>query len=461
MNVLYTFLPCICFNAEWKMPTQEELLALLAEPSESLAIEHKSWLELGDRRNQAIVAKAAIALANHGGGMVVFGMRGDADGDLQSHVRPENIARYRQDDLNALINRYADPQLHCALQFSIHPASGVEHAFLIVQGGERVPIMSRRDSDGVIQAQRCYIRKPGPKSEEPFTAAEWRALLDRCIRSGRDELLDSIRLIVEGRVGEAPAQDAIEALTAFADDAVGRWEALIDALPPEDPGRMLHGRYELSFELDGIPALTSMVELRRLLEEAGQVRHTGWGPFVSINRRELAPHIVDNAIQAWLGVPEPDRYQRTPNHCDFWRVNQQARFFLMRGFDEDGGDAREPGHLFDITLPVWRVGEAMLYVARFASALDTNPAVTVRCRYVGLRGRTLTSWDGRRLLMDGYRALDDEVTLSARATAREFDEHLVEVLHPMLVPLYERFDFFELPTSLVAEELARMRANRF
>jgi len=63
--------------------------------------------------------------------------------------------------------------------------------------------------------------------------------------------------------------------------------------------------------------------------------------------------------------------------------------------------------------------------------------------------------------MDGYRALDDEVTLSARATAREFDEHLVEVLHPMLVPLYERFDFFELPTSLVAEELARMRANRF
>jgi hypothetical protein len=443
------------------LPTNQELVSLLTDPSESLTIEHKSWLNLSDRRSQATVAKAAIALANHGGGIIVFGMRGDdADRGLESHPRGE-IGRYRQDDVNAAINRYADPQLHCALQFAVHPDSRVEHAFVTIQGVERVPVMSRRDSDGVILAQRCYIRKPGPKSEEPFTAAEWRALLDRCIRSGRDELLDSIRLIVEGRVGAAPAQEAIEALTAFADDAVVRWETRIDELPKDDPARLLHGRYELAFELEGIQAFPSMAELRRRLEEAGQIRHTGWGPFVRIGRPALAPHVADNAIEAWLGVPEPDRYQRTSNHCDFWRVNQQAQFFLMRGFDEDGDEGRKAGRLFDITLPVWRVGEAMLFVARFAGAIDADPAITVRCRYRGLRGRTLTSWDGRRLLMDGYRALDDEVTLSARASAREFDEHLVEVLHPMLVPLYERFDFFELPTSLVAEELARMRSNRF
>jgi hypothetical protein len=445
-----------------KLPTQEELVSLLAEPSESLTIEHKSWLDPTDRRSQATIAKAAIALANHGGGIIVFGMRGDdADRGLESHPRGDGIGRYRQDDINAAINRYADPQLHCALQFAVHPVSNVEHAFVIVQGGERVPIMSRRDSDGVIQAQRCYIRKPGPKSEEPFTAAEWRALLDRCIRSGRDDLLDSIRLIVEGRAGGTPAQDAIEALSAFSNDALARWEGLIEGLPQDDPARLVHGRYELTFEIEGLPPLLSMVDLRRRLEEAGQIRHTGWGPFVTINRRELAPHIADDAIQAWIGLPEPDRVPRTPNHCDFWRVSPAGRFFLMRGFDEDGAEGKQPGRLFDITLPVWRVGEAMLYVARFARSLDADPAISVRCRYLGLHGRSLTSWDGRRLLMDGYRSLDNEVTLIARATAREFDEHLAEVLHPMLAPLYERFDFFELPAGLVPEELARMRAHRF
>ena len=166
--------------------------------------------------------------------------------------------------------------------------------------------MSHRHSDRVIQAQRCYIRKPGPKSEEPFTSAEWRTLLDRCIRSGRDDLMDSIRLIVEGRAGGTPAQRAIEALSAFSDDALAHWEVLIEGLPQDDPARLVHGRYELAFEIEGLAPLGSMMDLRRRLEEAGQVRHTGWGPFVALNRRELAPHIADDAIQAWLGLPEPD-----------------------------------------------------------------------------------------------------------------------------------------------------------
>lgn len=389
-------------------------------------------------------------------------MRGnDADAGLQSHARPQDIGRYSQDNVNAAINRYADPQLHCGLQFAVHPESLVEHAFVIVPSGERVPVMSRRGTEGVIEQQRCYIRKPGPRSEEPFTSAEWRGIFDRCVRAGRDDLLESIRLIVEGRAGEPPEQDAIEALTAFADESLARWDELIEPLPLGDPGRMPHGRYEITFELENVPPLPSMVELRRRLDEAGQVRHTGWGPFVRLNRPELAPRVAENAIEAWLGLPELDRHQRTPNHCDFWRVNPQGQFFLLRGFDEDGAERQEAGRVLDITLPVWRVGEAMLFVARFAQAIGENPSITVRCRYLGLRERTLTSWDGRRLLMDGYRTLDNEVTLSARATAQEFDEHLVEVLHPMLTPLYERFDFFELSSRLVAEELGRMRANRF
>ena len=78
--------------------------------------------------------------------------------------------------------------------------------FVLVPGGERVPVMCRRDADGIIQKQQCYIRKPGPKSEEPFTAAEWRTLLDRCIRTGRDDLLEAIRIIVEGRAGKLPVR---------------------------------------------------------------------------------------------------------------------------------------------------------------------------------------------------------------------------------------------------------------
>ena len=38
---------------------------------------------------------------------------------------------------------------------------------------------------------------------------------------------------------------------------------------------------------------------------------------------------------------------------------------------------------------------------------------------------------------------------------------LPEVLGPLLAPLYEQFDFFQPPASIVGEELTRMRENRF
>ena len=444
------------------MPAREELIALLADPSESLSIEHKSWLDLSTRGSQATLAKAAIALANHGGGIIVLGMRGDdAQAGLQSHARPPDLRRYRQDDINAVINRYADPQLHCSLQFAAHPESRVEHAFIVVPSGERVPVMSRKGTDGVIEAQRCYIRKPGPRSEAPFTSAEWRALFDRCVRAGRDDLLEAIRLIVEGRAGAPATEESVERLAAFADAARERWKALIDPLPADDAARTPNGHYEISFEIQGVPTIQTLGELRSRLEQAGQIRHTGWGPFVNLHRDPLAPKVVDGLIEAWVGAPDAERFQRDAAHCDFWRVNRQSEFFLLRGYDEDATERVRPGQAFDATLPVWRVGEAMLFAARFARELDDNPPIAVQCKYAGLSGRALTSLDGRRAFFDDRRAFDNEVVLSAQATAEEFEDNLTEVLHPMLTPLYERFGFFELSRGLVAEELTAMRSNRF
>ena len=371
------------------------------------------------------------------------------------------MGRYRQDDINAAINRFADPQLHCDVEFAIHPETEVEHAFVLVPGSERIPIMSRRGSDGEIEAQKCYVRKPGPRSEEPFTAAEWRRLLDRCIRSGREDLLDAIRLIVEGRAGEVPAEAALEVLKLFAEASKERWQYLIGTLPAGDVARFPHGQYEMSFEIEGIETIATLNELRARLVRAGQVRHTGWGPFVSLTRQGLSPQPVDDAIEAWLGPVDADRFQRDAGHCDFWRVDRNGRFYLLRGLQEDDLDRADPGTLLDVTLPVWRIGEAMLFVSRFASEDGANPTINVRVRYEGLRGRSLTSVSGRRFMMDGRRASDDVILLATRATAAEIDENLSEVLFPMLTPLYERFDFFELPPGLVIEELAEMRRNNF
>ena len=105
------------------MPSPTDLLRLLEVANETLSAEYKDWLDLSENQGRATLAKAAIALANHGGGVIIFGMRkNEEDGPLISQPRPEAMARYNQDDINSATNRYADPEIHCELSFANHPS---------------------------------------------------------------------------------------------------------------------------------------------------------------------------------------------------------------------------------------------------------------------------------------------------------------------------------------------------
>jgi hypothetical protein len=445
------------------MPSPSELRALLLAANESLSIEHKSWLDIRETAAKATLAKAAIAIANHGGGIIVIGMAVDnaERGPLRSQPRPEAIRRYTQDDVNAAINRYADPELHCELAFATHPETEVEHAFVVVPGGLSVPVMSARDGQGEIAAQRCYIRKPGPKSEEPFTAEEWRGLLDRCLRARRTDMLDAIRAIVQGQAGTAPGEPERNALIEFVNRARARWEGLADALPADAAGKLPHGHYEVAFELLGAEPAPSLPELLRRVDIAHAIKLTGWGAFVRLQRVPLAPVAVGDGIEAWLGAAGEDRRFQDAAHSDFWRIEPAGRLFLLRGYTEDAFGGQAPGTGFDITLPVWRVGEAMLFAERLAATFGEGLSIITRCRFVGLRGRVLMNIERRRMMFDDRRSTDDEVTVEIQATAAEIRDNLVEVTRRLLAPLYERFDFFELPTRLVSEELQRLTSGRF
>ena len=62
--------------------------------------------------------------------------------------------------------------------------------------------------------------------------------------------------------------------------------------------------------------------------------------------------------------------------------------------------------------------------------------------------------------MDGSSSTD-EVLLRGQFTQQQVQDNLTEVLHPLLQPLYEKFNFFKLPFDYVVEELQRLRNNRF
>lgn len=124
--------------------TIDELLTFVVEAREDLDAEYKGWLNLNEVKHKAVLAKAAIAIANHGGGYIIIGMR-DKREQLISESRPDEIPAITQDTVNAAIQRFATPEFHCEVYAVRHPETLADHSVIVVPGGMTEPVMSKRD----------------------------------------------------------------------------------------------------------------------------------------------------------------------------------------------------------------------------------------------------------------------------------------------------------------------------
>ena len=450
------------------MSSIRELQPLVSEPREELDLEYKDWLDLTTNAHKATLAKAAIALANHGRGFVVIGFA-ERGSELQSHSCPPEIPAITQDAVNAAIHRFATPEFHCEVAYVTHPKTNVRHPVITVPGNLTVPVMSRRDCPKVIDKNRCYIRKPGPRSQEPQTSEEWRELLNRCQRANREDMLEAIRSIVLGRVElQNPAPNAVSELKAYCNDAHERWKELVAKEPENSPARFRYGYYEMGFSLVGAKPANGLVDVRDRLAIARSIKLTGWSTFLEMSTPGWAPYAYENFVEAWIGRPvHADSMEREPSHCDFWRVSMDGKLYTIRGYFEDeaelipGGKRIPGGKVLDVTLPIWRIAEGLLFASRFAETFDGVAEIAIHCRFTGLNGRRLTSITGKRFFPRGDISSTDEVALTCQATPQQVRDNLAEILHPLLLPLYERFNFFKLPFSLVEEELADLLSRSF
>lgn len=442
---------------------RSDLQPLISEPREDLAVEYKTWLNLDHEEAKATLAKACIALANHGGGFLVLGFNEQAD-SLSSIPRPAGDSPITQDSMNSIIRRYADPAFHCQLHTITHPTTGVEHLVVAVPSDQSVPIISKRTCQGAIQQHRCYVRKPGPRSEEPQTAEEWRTLLRRCVQANREDLLSAIRSIVLGRAEtEAATPDSREEFDDFRTTSLERWRTVTNHLRSDAPERFPNGYYEVAVHPTGSTAADTLSVLQERLSHARRIKLTGWTPFLKMSREEWRPYPIEDHVEAWIGRQTDETTPRTPDLSDYWRASRKGQLYTIRGYTEDSITDRrsvQPGTIFDVTLPVWRIGEILHFAARFLEKFENVRAVMINCHFTGLSDRTISSFDLRRLI-NSRPCRQAEVRTAATVTVPQLEENVVEIVHQLLTPLYEAFDFYTLPRTLVEEELGKLRENRF
>lgn len=447
-------------------PDARRLADLLIELRETPEVEVKNWIDIrANDEHKALLAKALIALANHGGGYVVIGFQRGGTGMEAAAGRPADLSGYTTDAVNAVVARFAEPVFHCDVRVVARQGGADTHPVIVVPGGHRAPIRAKRNgpNNQGIQNGVYYIRRPGPQSEAPQSGQEWDMLLQRCLRNARDDLLDSIRGVLAGTGGTPPEPTVEQRLGEWFAAAQTRWRELRDTLPADHPSRMPMGHYAVGYNILGVPQRLEGAALLTALRR-GEVRHTGWPPFWVPDRDGIRPYPHNGNVECWLGRDD-EHNDRTPAHSDFWVAAPDGKLFLQRGYQEDSREIPryQAGTWFDLTLPIWRMGEVMLHAASMAQQFNAADAdIAYRAEWAGLRGRALVGREDRLLWIGrNHVCHQDQFQTTLVVSAAQIRDALPEVLHRLLTPLYAVFDFFELPLGLVTEELARMRAHRF
>lgn len=446
-----------------------QLQALLAHPREDLHIEVKGWLDLTDEEQKADLAQAMLALANSGGGYILVGFTQRDTGYVPQQPRPQDLRVYSHDNVNAIIRSYAEPPFHCEVYQVPHPNTSELFPIIVVPGGHRVPIRAKRDGPGMrhVRENAYYIRRPGPSSEPPRTAQEWDDLLRRCLFAQREELLDSIRAILLGQPSSSKAglEAAREALDEWVSQSRVRWKAAVtQRLGEAGWGRYEHGTWTVAYAIIGDfepPSLSGLLELLRDVEGP----ESGWPPWWVPTRDPIKPYAYEGVVECLIAEPEHDWFSDGA-HSDFWRASREGKLFLLRGYQDDGQDAQrrgiQPGTVLDFVLPIWRVGECLLHAHRLASRLSgESVSVLVHFTWEGLANRVLSNWAcPGRYLSYARRCYQSTVTSELLIAAGDIADQLPEAVKKVTTPLYEAFDFFDMPIGVIREELQRMKEGR-
>ena len=106
-----------------------ELQELVENPNETLEVEYKSWLDLVDvSEARADLARHIAALANHGGGKIVFGFTDSMDYAGQN---PFPKVVYDRDLIASIVKRYLDPTFQSDVRI-VKSALGNDHPVVII-----------------------------------------------------------------------------------------------------------------------------------------------------------------------------------------------------------------------------------------------------------------------------------------------------------------------------------------
>lgn len=454
---------------------RELIEQLVQRPSENLAVEMKTWISPAEPAGQAKIVKAVLALRNRGGGNLVIGI----DDKTQQPDRANPLANVRElfhiDNVQGLITKYASETFEIGVEFVDH--EGLTHPVITVPVGVRTPVAAKADlKDGeafLIRTDEVYFRTLSANntvSTAKVKWKDWRELLEICFDNREADIGRFLRRHLAGvdpasiiaamtgpgserrTIGTSLRELLDEGHTHFAEQVAKRQLTL-----PR------HGSWEVALIVEGMPPDPLDLKAFASLLGASNPNYTGWPIWLdgrTLNRADWRSYVMHGAWHTLIVTDNSQSFR----HVDFMLEDPRGRFYSYRALEDDltlSQNAPEPGKALDGILPVLRVWEAIAVGLAFAKALQADEQANLQFmfRWTGLAGRELASWADPMRYITPRTAIQDEVTSEVSVPLETPLSAIAEHVKAAVRPLFEIFQGFTMPDSVV-DEVTQKQLNR-
>lgn len=401
-----------------------DLTDLIAGANENLGVEFKAWMDTGQAEHRAKLARHIAALANHGGGYLVFGV----DDKTRKPLGATDLASslFGQDALSSIVKKYLEPRLQLLVQGA--EFEGVTYPVVMVPSHGSRPVVAIADGpQGVngrptgISQGTVYIRAAGPESVPIRSADDWNALLERCLSHRVDLLGKILRQSLGGR--SQPDVRMVELLVAAVSETAADFTAqtrlLAERVEPKYQPRVLEAGDSFSamgyalVDADGDPI--NIENPRALNERVSVAMHRyayyGWGSFLPLTVPERAPQVRMSTLAGkettYLEGMRVENTALISSAFDYWRIYECGIAVSVESFRDNWsreGQPPPPKHL----TPLWTlvaIHSLLAHARLMGQELPGVAQVIVRMDWRGLADRVLM-WDSFRMVASSKLADD-------------------------------------------------------
>lgn len=436
------------------MVSRSELTEFVDYPKETLSVEYKTWLDLGDVEVRANLARHIAALANHGGGALVFGFDDEDLSPSQPNQFPKLALSH--DLVSSISKKYLEPAIHCDVE-TIRSALGNTHSVVVVPSHGNTPICAKANGperEGKVRgivAGTYYARKPGPESAGITKASEWTPIIRRCAMHDRTAILAALGALTSQPTS---AVDPVDSLDLWHSACRAEFEReLRDS--SADPF-ISHNNVHLSYGIDREDG--QLLHPKDLLEIARQINsetkalvNTGWSMFYPFSRKPIAPFMN---VDPSTGMGDSHEFLEASllrndgeitNNADVWRICGAGRATIIRPFRSDFRPRVPEGTVERRWLSpndiVREIAELMRHATAFSERFDAPVAFSFIGEWRGLKGRSLSDpdayWSPGRIAGTDSRVVRQSYSLAELvqdwpSAVSKFAEPLIRVFDPTL-----------------------------